>query len=394
MTKSADPPPSPPFQAGEKRAIGVYVHWPYCARVCPYCDFNVYKTREIDAERWRRALASDLERWRAQTGARQLGSLYFGGGTPSLAPLPVIEGVIETCGDLWGFESAAEITLESNPTDAEEGHFADLKVAGVNRLSLGVQAFDDPSLRFLGRNHSAAEARRALASALGVFENVAFDLIYALPGETAASWRARLQEALSFGAPHLSLYQLTIEDGTAFANAVARGAWSPSSDDIAAELFDIAQELPHAAGLSAYEVSNHARPGRESRHNQLYWRHQDYAGVGPGAHGRLKTATAHLAAETHRDPERYLRAVEQKGSGRSAEESLDRRAVLTERLSMGLRLEEGIDLNPDDLALIDPDGRRVRSLVADGLLVRRGARLQATRDGRRVLNAVTAALLI
>ncbi len=370
--------------------LGVYVHWPYCARICPYCDFNVYKNRGVDWARWLAALKRDLGHWAARTSDRNLASLYFGGGTPSLAPLPVIEGVIAACASLWGFESGAEITIEANPTDAEQSLFRAFASAGVNRLSLGVQSFDDEALKFLGRDHDGAAARRAVETALSVFDRATFDLIYALPGETPAAWRARLREALAFSAPHLSLYQLTIERGTAFEKAVARGAWTPPDEDAGADLYDVAQEEAAREGLPAYEISNHAAPGAESRHNLLYWTQQDYVGVGPGAHGRLTEGGARMATETPLSPDAYLEAVESSGCGASLIEPLDAEAILTERLSMGLRLTKGLTLDATDLAALAP---RIDALAGEGLLVRQGAHIAATLEGRRLLNAVLARIL-
>ncbi len=373
--------------------LGVYVHWPYCARICPYCDFNVYRRREIDASRWASALIQDLKGWADRTPDRRLSSLYFGGGTPSLAPIDVIERVIGACADLWGFEDGAEVTLEANPTDAELSRFAEFRRAGVNRLSLGVQSFDDAALEFLKRNHDGAAARRALDLALAAFPNVTFDLIYALPEQSLEAWRSALREALGFRPSHISLYQLTIEKGTAFDRAAGRGLFRPPADDIAAELFDVAQEETERAGLPAYEISNHARPGAQSRHNLLYWTGGDYVGVGPGAHGRLTLGAERLATETHARPERYLAAIESAGSGAAATESLSREARLAEKLAMGLRLVDGTELDAADVAQLGPRARRLNDLSADGLLRFHQGRLAATASGRRVLNAVLAALL-
>ncbi|MGE0410119.1 MAG: radical SAM family heme chaperone HemW [Amphiplicatus sp.] len=369
--------------------LGVYVHWPYCARLCPYCDFNIYRNRAIDAARWRAALIGDLGHWARRTKGRPLTSLYFGGGTPSLAPVSVIEGVIEACAELWGFEDGAEITLEANPTDAAQSRLEDFRRAGVNRLSLGVQSFDDAALKFLGRDHGGEAARAAVALAGRIFPRLTFDLIYALPGETPAAWRRALGAALALGPRHLSLYQLTIEKGTAFAKAVARGVFAPPTDDLAADLFDLTQEMTQAAGLEAYEVSNHAAPGEESRHNRLYWTGGDYIGVGPGAHGRV-TEGARLATETPALPEAYLAAVEKTGCGAAMTAPLDGEAAFAERLAMGLRLAEGICLETEDWRRLAP---RLAPLEADGLVARRGERLMATPGGRRVLNAVLAALI-
>jgi len=374
--------------------LGVYIHWPYCARICPYCDFNIYKNRDIDAGRWARALVRDLEYWAARTGRRPLTSLYFGGGTPSLAPVSVIEAVIDACARLWGFEPNPEITLEANPTDAEQSRFQAFASAGVNRLSLGVQSLRDDALKFLGRDHDAASARRAIATAAKIFDRFTFDLIYARPDQTIAGWKNELGEALSFGAPHLSLYQLTIEPGTAFAKAVEKNRWAPPDEEACADQFDLAQEMTAMAGLPAYEISNHAAKGDQSRHNLIYWRYQDYIGAGPGAHGRLTVNSERLATETHRRPEEYLTAIEKTGSGAVLIETLDADAQLTERLAMGLRLTEGLALYADDPFYADE--RRVTQLdhlVADGQLQHECGRLRATDNGRRVLDAVLLSLL-
>lgn len=375
-------------------ALGVYVHWPYCARICPYCDFNVYKNRDIDAARWARALTRDLESWAERTKGRRLVSLYFGGGTPSLAPICAVEAVIAACENLWGFEPDAEITLEANPTDAERSRFDALARAGVNRLSLGVQSLRDETLKFLGRDHSAADARRALETAQDVFPRVTFDLIYARPNQTLENWRAELGEALALSPSHLSLYQLTIEPETAFHKAVAAGRWAPPDDALAADMFDLAQDMTAAAGLPAYEISNHAAPGAKSRHNLIYWRYEDYVGVGPGAHGRLTGGGERLATEAHAAPGAYLAAIEDAGSGAVLIEPLDEDAQLAERLAMGLRLTEGIGLYADDYFYADDDRvARLRRLIEDGRLSHDCGRLRATPEGRRVLNRVLYELL-
>jgi oxygen-independent coproporphyrinogen-3 oxidase len=379
--------------ADDAPKLGVYVHWPFCARICPYCDFNVYKHRGVDSARWTAALIRDLEHWAARTRGRRLTSLYFGGGTPSLMPVAVLEGVIEACDRIWGFAEAPEITLESNPTDAERDLFAAFNGAGINRLSLGVQSFDDEALAFLGRNHDGVSARRGVDLALNIFGNVTFDLIYALPGQSALGWREELAAALAIGAPHLSLYQLTIEPGTAFDKAVERGRWRPPDENLAADLFDIAQEMTAAAGLPAYEISNHARPGAESKHNLLYWRYADYVGVGPGAHGRLSLVGERIATETPLRPEDYLSLVETSGCGANLEVSLDAEAQLVEKTTMGLRLAEGVALSPADQTAL---GRRIlqaEALAAEGYLRLDGRTLKATPDGRRLLNAVLSRLL-
>ena len=378
------------MSADDDNGFGVYLHWPYCAAICPYCDFNVYKERDIDAARWRAALGADLRHWAARTKGRKLTSLYFGGGTPSLAPLIVIEGVIAACEELWGFAPDPEITLEANPTDAELSRFADFARAGVNRLSLGVQSFNDAALSFLGRHHDGRTAERGLDRALASFPRVTLDLIYALPEQSLADWSGELKKAIASGAGHLSLYQLTIEKETAFVRAVKRGAWRPADEEIAADLFDATQEITASAGLPAYEISNHARRGEASRHNLLYWRGADYVGVGPGAHGRVTLDAKTHAVETHRRPEAYLESVETSGCGASLDDPLTDEERLTERLAMGLRLSEGLLLTAQDHRLL---AARLDALCADGLLIKDGARITATPAGRRLLNHLLAQLV-
>ncbi|WP_375201938.1 radical SAM family heme chaperone HemW [Hyphococcus sp.] len=365
------------------KPLGVYVHWPYCARICPYCDFNVYKNRAIDADAWIAALTRDLEKYAARTPGQKLTSLYFGGGTPSLAPLPVIESVIDTCAHLWGFEGGAEITLEANPTDAEQSRFDGFASAGVNRLSLGVQSLRDDALKFLGRDHDAESAKRAIEAAQAAFPRITFDLIYGRPGQPLQDWRDELSEALALGAPHLSLYQLTIEPGTAFAKAVDKGRWTPPEDDVTADMYEAAQEMTAGAGLPAYEISNHAKPGEESRHNLVYWTYGDYVGVGPGAHGRLTENGARIATETPLAPKDYLDGAPHMETTLSASEAT------IERLSMGLRLRNGIPFTEADAFFTEAGSyERLDRLIGDGLLAWDGDLLVATDDGRRILNRI------
>ncbi|MEM6415720.1 MAG: radical SAM family heme chaperone HemW [Pseudomonadota bacterium] len=379
-----------PSQLHPLAPIAIYVHWPYCAKICPYCDFNVRKNKKVDVEPWLTAFKNDLTYWRAVSGPRQLVSIYFGGGTPSLCPPEILSSVIETAQSLWLTDEAIEVTLETNPTDAEQDLFSDLSDRGFNRLSLGVQSFNDDQLNFLGRNHDGASARKAIVAALGLFKNVSFDLIYALPGETPQDWRLRLRDALMLGADHLSAYQLTVEPGTAFERAVNRKHWIPTDDDMAADLFDITQEETSRAGLHAYEISNHARKGARSRHNLAYWRGEDYIGIGPGAHGRLRTPDGRLAIETHYDPAVYLQQAEEKKHGAAKMDILSSYEVYTERLAMGLRSSEGIILNEQDQTII---GNTVNRLVEDGFCKLTNNHLVATENGRRVLNALIAELL-
>ncbi len=373
--------------------LAIYVHWPYCARICPYCDFNVYKNRTIDAARWTAALTRDLGYWAARSADRRVSSLYFGGGTPSLAPAEVIDGVIAATDRLWGLATEAEITIEANPTDADAARFSDFARAGVNRLSLGVQSLRDASLKFLGRDHDAASARRAIDAALMTFPRATFDLIYALPAQTPDEWAAELGEALAAGVKHLSAYQLTIEPGTAFAAQAARGGLTPIDDDVAADLFELTQNMTRQAGLPAYEISNHAAPAHQSAHNLVYWRQGDYVGVGPGAHGRLTFGGARWATEAARTPEDYLAAVEADGSGTTLVEQLSAEARLVECLAMGLRLAEGVALSPADRETLGGRAARLPQLAADGLVRLESERLTATPAGARVLNALVNAIL-
>ncbi|MEO1252364.1 MAG: radical SAM family heme chaperone HemW [Pseudomonadota bacterium] len=377
-----------------KRALGLYVHWPFCARICPYCDFNVYRDRGVDADDWARAFAAEIAYWAERIERRPLRSLSFGGGTPSLAPARVLAAMVEAGDRYFGIEPGAEISIEANPNDVTQDRLAHWKAAGVNRLSIGVQSFHDDALKFLGRDHDAAQARRAVTDAVAAFENVSFDLIYAYADHSSDAWRAELAEALALNPAHLSLYQLTIEPGTAFARAVAAGRWTPPDGDKSADLFDLAQEMTAASGLDPYEISNHARPGFESRHNFLYWRQDDYIGIGPGAHGRVELDARRTATETLKRPDDYLARVKATGAGLSSLAPLSDEEQLTERLAMGLRLAEGVTLYADDV-FYDDDARvdRMRQLIDDGLLEMNCGRLVASKDGRRVLNRLLYELL-
>jgi oxygen-independent coproporphyrinogen-3 oxidase len=336
----------------------------------------------------------ELEAARALSGPRPADAVFFGGGTPSLMAPDTVGAVIEAIDRLWGLTPGAEITLEANPTSVEAGRFRGYAAAGVTRVSMGVQALNDADLKALGRMHSAAEARAAFDVARAAFARVSFDLIYARMGQTPAAWAAELSEALSMAVDHLSLYQLTIEEGTRFFDLHARGMLRTPDDDAAAEMYLATQQTCAAAGMPAYEVSNHARPGAESRHNLIYWRYGDYAGVGPGAHGRITTADgARLATVAERDPARWLASVEAQGAAFEAEPVAPADQAV-EMLMMGLRLVEGVD--PDRYARLAGapfDPARLDPLIADGLLVRRGGRIAATAAGRPVLNAVLRALL-
>ena len=375
-------------------ALALYIHWPYCARICPYCDFNVVRDRgQAEQASLAEAILRDLEGQAELTGPRRLVSIFFGGGTPSLMRPEWAARIIETARRLWTPAERVEITLEANPTDAEAGRFAALADAGVNRLSLGVQSFDDAALRFLGRNHDAAEARRAAGMARDRFEQLSLDLIYALPEQTPQAWSAQIDAALAFRPDHISPYQLTIETGTAFGRAAARGALIPPSPDAGADLYEITQTRLADAGFEAYEVSNHARgaPAR-SRHNLAYWRGEDYVGAGPGAHGRITLGGDRVATETARGVEAYIETVDQTGLGFASRETLTAREAALERLLMGLRTHEGVcwrDLAPLGLA---PSAGPVSDLTELGLIEATGSRLYATPSGRPVLDRVVVEL--
>jgi oxygen-independent coproporphyrinogen-3 oxidase len=367
--------------------IALYVHWPFCVSKCPYCDFNSHVRAEIDQHSWRNALLADLAHEARILPGRRLTSIFFGGGTPSLMSPSTVEALIAAATSLWTAADDIEITLEANPNSVEAQRFADLACAGVNRLSLGLQSFDDDALKFLGRAHSAHEGFRALEIAQRNFRRVSFDLIYALPGDTEASWSAMLGQALSLGTKHLSLYQLTIEPGTRFASMVARRQLEPLDADAAAALYELTDAMTSAAGMPSYEISNYARSGQESRHNLTYWRYGDYAGVGPGAHGRR------LGARTvrHRKPENFLSAVARNGHGIVEEARLSGTEAADEALVMGLRLSEGIDAAAIAARFaIDSvvDWKRVDRLTDSGHLRRDGTRLVLTAQGRLVLDHI------
>jgi oxygen-independent coproporphyrinogen-3 oxidase len=376
------------MNAAQTPPLALYVHWPFCVSKCPYCDFNSHVRAEVDQAAWRAALLADLAHEARATAGATLGSIFFGGGTPSLMPPETVAAVIAAARDAWGFAPDIEITLEANPSSVEAARFADIAAAGVNRVSLGLQALDDDALRFLGRAHDVAEGLFALDIAQRVFDRVSFDLIYARPDQPLAAWEAELHRAIGFGTEHLSLYQLTIEPGTRFATEAAAGRLTIPEDDAAADLFEATREITAAAGLPAYEVSNHARPGAESRHNLSYWRYTGYAGIGPGAHGRRGA----IATTRHRKPENWMAAVTRNGHGLQSEEPLDHSARATEALVMGLRLAEGIDRTAlaaqgiEIDAILDPAA--LDRLAAAGLLTRTADRLRLTDTGMPVLDAI------
>ena len=394
MSAAARLAPLVPEHPTRDVGFGVYLHWPFCAAKCPYCDFNSHvRHQPPDQARYAAAFAREIRHAAAMAPGRTVTSVFLGGGTPSLMHPETVASLLDAVAGAWPVARDVEVTLEANPTSVEAGRFRGYRAAGVNRVSLGVQALDDASLRALGRLHSAAEARAAVETASAIFERYSFDLIYARPGQAPEAWRAELGEALARSGGHLSLYQLTIEAGTPFAGLAAAGRLVVPDDDAARGLYDLTQEVCGRAGLPAYEISNHARPGEESRHNLVYWRYGEYAGIGPGAHGRLVTADGRVATSTERAPEAWLAAVEARGHGLAAVEPLSPEEQADEFLLMGLRLAEGVD--PARHAALA--GRRLaparaEQLAADGLVSLAGGRVAATPRGFPVLNALVAAL--
>jgi len=380
--------------------FAVYVHWPFCLSKCPSCDFNSHVRDSVDHARWRAALIREIDH-AARAEAADAGpatSIFFGGGTPSLMEPATAEAVIAEIAECWGLAADAEITLEANPTSVEAAKLADFRGAGINRVSLGVQALDDDALRGLGRQHDATGALQAVRTAAKLFARYSFDLIYARPGQSAAAWKDELGRALAEAGDHLSLYQLTIEPGTAFHTLHQRGELVVPDEDGAANLYELTQETLGEAGMPAYEISNHARPGAESRHNLAYWRYGNYAGIGPGAHGRISAKGQTAALRRHRAPERWLELVEANGHGTGESLPVEPGQRIAEILMMGLRLTEGVDRarfaaqtgKTLEEAL---DARRLEDLVEEGLLELDEAGLRATQNGRQRLNALLAHLL-
>lgn len=384
----APPPPADP-------GFGVYVHWPFCKAKCPYCDFNSHvRHSPPDQARFLKAFRAEIAHTRERIGQRRTQSVFFGGGTPSLMEPATVGAILDAINEAWPLDARVEVTLEANPTSVEAGRFRGYRAAGVNRVSLGVQALDDASLKALGRMHTAQEALGAVAVARAAFERVSFDLIYARPDQKPEAWAAELKRAIEEGCEHLSLYQLTIEDGTPFAALHRAGKLIVPEDEVARALWDVTQETTLEAGLPSYEVSNHARPGAESRHNLLYWRYGEYAGLGPGAHGRLDTPEGRVATSTERGPEDWVARVEHAGHGVVVDERLTRAEQADEYLLMGLRLAEGIDrARFARLAGHDLDAGRVATLIEDAMIEELpGERLRATAVGLPVLDAIVADL--
>ncbi len=376
-------------------SFGVYVHWPFCAAKCPYCDFNSHVRTAIDEAGWVDGILAELD-WIAarQTARPVVETVFFGGGTPSLMSGASVGKILQKISSLWPLANDPEITLEANPASADAGRFADYRAAGVNRVSLGVQALNDADLKKLGRLHDVAEAKSALRMAMNTFDRVSLDLIYARPDQTDAQWRAELKEALAFGTDHLSLYQLTIEPETPYALLHKNGQLQIPDDDLAAGLYETTQELTEAAGLPAYEISNHARPGQESRHNLIYWRYGDYAGVGPGAHGRVSIGGQRTATAAIKLPERWRDTVTKTGHGFSETVAIYEGDAAREHLLMNLRLREGLDLTAYEMRWgARPHADRMAAMIGQGLLARQGDMLTATPAGRLLLNRVIEELL-
>ena len=381
--------------AAQTQPLALYIHWPFCVSKCPYCDFNSHVRDSVDQAAWCDALLADMAHEAALLPGRRLGSIFFGGGTPSLMPPETVAALLAAAERHWGFGREIEITLEANPSSVEAARFGDLARAGVNRVSLGLQALDNEVLGFLGRAHDVAEGLAALETAQKAFDRVSFDLIYARPGQTLEAWEAELSRALSFGTEHLSLYQLVIEPGTRFATLFAKGELTLPEGDAAADLFDATRSMSASAGLPAYEISNHARRGAESRHNLTYWRYGDYAGIGPGAHGRR----LHSATLRHKKPENWMAAVARNGHGLKAEDALEPDIRATEAILMGLRLDEGVDLAriagigeaaPD--RWLDAD--RIARLAAQRLVEATPDRLRVTQAGMPLLDAILREIVV
>lgn len=375
--------------------FGLYLHWPFCAAKCPYCDFNSHVAADIDQARWQRAYLAEIDRLGAETQDRVLNSVFFGGGTPSLMDPDLVAAILERVRRTWRQANDIEITLEANPTSIESGRFRAYSEGGVNRVSMGMQALNDTDLARLGRMHSAAEGRAAFDIARSHFARVSFDLIYARQDQDLTAWEAELREALAMAVDHFSLYQLTIEEGTAFGRRAAAGKLTGLPDEeLAADMYLRTQEICEAAGLPAYEVSNHAREGAESRHNLIYWRYGDYAGIGPGAHGRLTLGGSRQATVTPKAPALWLQSVEQHGSGELPREALPLEDQAVEFLLFGLRLSEGIDPGRyRALSGTDLPAEKLTDLGELGLVETVDGRIRATREGRAVLNGVIRELM-
>lgn len=375
--------------------FGIYIHWPFCAAKCPYCDFNSHvRHQAVDQDRFATAFESELTHFADLTKGRRVQSIFFGGGTPSLMKPQTVERILTKVSGLWSIDDEVEISLEANPSSVEAERFRGYRAAGVNRVSLGVQSLHDRDLKLLGRLHDVKTALKAIETARSTFPRLSFDLIYARPDQSLEDWRAELQQALDLAVDHLSLYQLTIEPGTPFYTLYHAGKLVVPEPDVGAEFYALTQDITNAHGLPAYEVSNHARPGAECRHNQVYWRYGDYVGVGPGAHGRITVGASKLATAIERHPETWLENVETHGHGKVEDQGLSEEEQGDEFLLMGLRLTEGIDLQRyEKIACRAIDPRRLSALIEHGMVEKIDeTRIRATRDGFMVLDAVVADL--
>lgn len=378
--------------------LAVYIHWPFCKSKCPYCDFNSHVRESVEQERWKQALLRELEHMAAQVPDRCVASIFFGGGTPSLMPPATAEALITRVHQLWPVAGNIEITLEANPTSVEANTFPDFKQAGINRVSLGVQSLRDDELKFLGREHKASEALKAVERARNTFDRYSFDLIYARPHQTLTTWEKELSEALKHIDGHMSLYQLTIEENTAFHHAYAKGGFTLPDEDTSAALYQLTEEMLASRGLSAYEVSNYAKPGQESRHNLAYWKGDDYIGVGPGAHGRVTVEGKRIATQTLKSPERWLENTEKNNHALEIWQEVPRAQEAEERVMMGLRLKDGIDYarfkEQTGYALEDNINLSKRDFyIEKGLLENNAQKLKVTLAGRLVLTSLTSELL-
>ena len=376
--------------------LAIYIHWPFCKSKCPYCDFNSHVAEQIVAERWQAAYLKEIKYFAARVGKREVGSIFFGGGTPSLMPVDLVKAMIDTLGEYFTFTADIEITLEMNPTSIEAEKLYGFKAAGVNRVSVGIQSLRAKDLKFLGRQHSAEEALAALQTARDIFPNYSFDLIYARPGQTLEAWQQELEEALEFVGPHFSLYQLTIEKGTPFYAAYQRGEFALPDEEVAAEMYELTEAMLKAKGLLAYEVSNYARPGLECRHNLTYWHYGEYIGIGPGAHGRIgfpRSATMMIHG-----PEAWLKNVEEKNHGLQSDVVITPQEIKEEAVMMGLRLASGIDVARFKTATgLDLwsclDAKKLKVCAEEGLIKYTSKNLCPTPKGRMLLSSLTALLL-
>ncbi|WP_071674387.1 radical SAM family heme chaperone HemW [Nioella nitratireducens] len=380
----------------QKGGFGLYIHWPFCLAKCPYCDFNSHVSAAVDQAQWQAAYLSEIERYGVETSGRTLNTVFFGGGTPSLMDPDLVHAVLDKIRATWPISNSFEVTLEANPTSVEAGRFAGYRDAGVNRISMGIQALNDADLKRLGRMHSVAEARTAFDTARSLFQRVSFDLIYTRQHQCLPDWTAELREALSMAIDHLSLYQLTIEDGTAFGDRYAIGRLPGlPSDDLGAQMYEATQEICEAAGMPAYEISNHARDMAESRHNLIYWRYGDYVGIGPGAHGRITKDRLKFATETPSSPGDWLTRVNERGEGERERTQISGPDQAVEYLMMSLRLLEGSSLSRFEAlngASVPKD--RLDMLQEEGFVIQDGDRLRTTAAGRPLLNAILRELLV